>query len=122
MFWTTFRSAVLLLFCVFTLDCCAKHFELSASKITEDEIFIPLVQAGKLLLIEAEVDGQRGNFILDTGAPYLVLNTTYFRNSIRIDTLEASGINGLPCDVCRTRITRMDPAGVGVVMYDFVVL
>lgn len=111
-FWTTFRSAVLLLFCAFTLDCCATHFELSASKITEDEIFIPLVQAGKILLIEAEVDGQRGNFILDTGAPYLVLNTTYFRNSIRIDTLEASGINGLPCDVCRTRITRMDLASL----------
>lgn len=108
MFWTLFRSALLVLFCLSSVNGVARHLELSASKIGEDEIFIPLVQAGKLLLIEAEVDGQRGNFILDTGAPYLVLNTTYFRNSLRIDTLEATGITGAPCDVCRTRIGRLD--------------
>lgn len=39
-FWTTFRSVVLLLFCAFTLDCCAKHFELSASFIGWDDRYI----------------------------------------------------------------------------------
>lgn len=40
---------------------------------------IPLKQAGRLYLIEAEVDGMRGNFVFDTGATSLVLNQTYFR-------------------------------------------
>jgi hypothetical protein len=46
-------------------------------------VVIPLKRAGKLLLIEAEADGQRGDFILDTGAPFLVLNQTYFRGATR---------------------------------------
>jgi predicted aspartyl protease len=46
----------------------------------DDSIFIPLRRAGNLLLLEAEIDGQVGNFIVDLGAPYLVLNSTYFRD------------------------------------------
>ena len=45
-----------------------------------DSIFIPLRRVGNLLLLEAEIDGQVGNFIVDLGAPYLVLNSTYFRD------------------------------------------
>lgn len=43
-------------------------------------LVIPIKRAANLILIEAEVDGQKGNFILDFGAPYLVLNQTYFRD------------------------------------------
>lgn len=39
---------------------------------------IPFQRSGNLILIQAKIDGQSGNFILDTGAPYLVLNSTYF--------------------------------------------
>lgn len=42
-------------------------------------ITIPLKRAGNLLLIEGTIAGQRGNFVLDLGAPYLVLNEAYFR-------------------------------------------
>lgn len=41
---------------------------------------IPFTRAGNLILLSAQVDTTRGNFILDTGAPGLVLNITYFRN------------------------------------------
>ena len=41
---------------------------------------IPFTRAGNLILIQATVDTMVGNFILDTGAPYLVLNITYFRD------------------------------------------
>lgn len=44
-----------------------------------DQLTLPLKRAGNLFLIEAEIDSLRGNFILDLGAPYLVLNATYFR-------------------------------------------
>jgi hypothetical protein len=35
---------------------------------------------GKLIIIQASADTTSGNFILDTGAPGLVLNSTYFRD------------------------------------------
>ncbi len=33
----------------------------------------------KLIVIQARVDGRVGNFILDTGVPYLMLNAKYFK-------------------------------------------
>lgn len=41
---------------------------------------IPFTLAGKLILVKGRADTTEGNFILDTGAPNLVLNSTYFRN------------------------------------------
>lgn len=73
---------------------------------------IPVVQAGKLLLIEAEVEGVKGNFIFDTGAPYLVLNATYFRNIVPIDTIKAGGVAGGSCDVCRCKVEEMSLQGI----------
>lgn len=40
---------------------------------------IPFNRAGNLILIKGRVDSTEGNFVLDTGAPGLVLNLTYFR-------------------------------------------
>ncbi|HZH66811.1 MAG TPA: retropepsin-like aspartic protease [Flavisolibacter sp.] len=41
---------------------------------------IPFNRAGNLIMLKAKVDTVEGNFILDTGAPYLILNETYFRD------------------------------------------
>jgi hypothetical protein len=41
---------------------------------------IPFTRVEKLILIKGKVDTTEGNFILDTGAPDLVLNVTYFRS------------------------------------------
>ena len=41
---------------------------------------IPFSRAGNLIVIRAKVGDTEGNFILDTGAPKLILNITYFRN------------------------------------------
>lgn len=41
---------------------------------------IPFTKAGNLIVIKAKADTTEGNFILDTGAPYLILNITYFRH------------------------------------------
>ncbi|MES2850322.1 MAG: pepsin/retropepsin-like aspartic protease family protein [Bacteroidota bacterium] len=43
------------------------------------DCIIPFSRAGNLIIIRARVDTVIGNFILDTGAPGLVLNMTYFR-------------------------------------------
>ncbi len=41
---------------------------------------IPFSKAGNLIVIQAMVDSITGNFILNTGAPGLILNATYFRH------------------------------------------
>ncbi len=50
--------------------------------ITSDSasFMIPFSRAGNLIIIKAKVDTTEGSFILDTGAPYLILNMTYFRD------------------------------------------
>ena len=41
---------------------------------------IPFNRVGNLIVVKAKADTVEGNFILDTGAPGLVLNITYFRD------------------------------------------
>ncbi|WP_171972513.1 pepsin/retropepsin-like aspartic protease family protein [Mucilaginibacter polytrichastri] len=55
---------------------------------------VPIKRAGNLIIVEAQIDSLVGNFVLDTGAPYLVLNATYFRDLPKINEQDAGGING----------------------------
>ena len=55
---------------------------------------VPIKRAGNLIIVEAQIDTLEGNFVLDTGAPYLVLNETYFRYLPKISEKESGGING----------------------------
>ncbi len=55
---------------------------ISVYTITSDSLscVVPFNRVGNLMVIKARVDTTEGNFILDTGAPHLVLNLTYFRD------------------------------------------
>ncbi|MGZ8554521.1 MAG: aspartyl protease family protein [Chitinophagaceae bacterium] len=56
---------------------------------------IPFNRVGNLIVIKAKVDSTEGNFILDTGAPKLILNMTYFRNyPSHSEETESGGITG----------------------------
>jgi predicted aspartyl protease len=56
---------------------------------------IPFSRAGNLIVMKAKVDSVEGNFILDTGAPRLILNLTYFRHYAAHETAgESGGITG----------------------------
>lgn len=79
----------------------------SAPKGDFDTLKIPLKRADNLLLIEAEVDGLRGNFIFDTGAPGLVLNTTYFRQQAIRKNRSSVGIAGTSSEVYETQIKNL---------------
>jgi len=57
-------------------------------------ITVPIKRAGNLIIVEAQLDTTIGNFILDTGAPGLVLNETYFRDLPHDSEKETAGING----------------------------
>lgn len=56
------------------------HFNDPFVSCDSDIAVIPFTRAGNLILIKAKADTTEGNFILDTGAPNLVLNMTYFRD------------------------------------------
>lgn len=53
---------------------------------------IPLKRSGNLMLLEVTIDSIKGDFILDTGAPYPVLNKTYFRNYIAKNQVSSSAV------------------------------
>lgn len=73
-----------------------------------DELFIPLKRVQNLFLIEARVDSLVGNFILDTGAPHLVLNKTYFPGGRMAEGNAASyGITGGGNTVLNTTIDSL---------------
>ncbi len=63
------------------------------------KVDLPIKQVQNLLIIQATIEGQTGNFILDTGAPYLVLNKTYFRNAIQNRSMVSAGITGVGAEI-----------------------
>ena len=72
-----------------------------------DTLKIPLKRADNLLLIEAEVDGVRGNFIYDTGAPGLVLNTAYYRQQAIKKNRSSVGVAGSSTEVFETQVKQL---------------
>jgi predicted aspartyl protease len=96
-----FISILSFVFLVDAKASCADGIVLSGLHMSSPEmkgnwkrLSIPLKRAGNLLLFEATVDSVRGNFILDTGAPYLVLNAAYFRQLAIQEGVKAAGVNG----------------------------
>jgi hypothetical protein len=73
---------------------------------------IPLKRAGRLFILEANIDGVTGNFIFDTGASRLVLNSTYFRNYWTVSGTEAGGMTGSAGTVRRTSVKKLQLSGL----------
>jgi hypothetical protein len=70
---------------------------------------LPFNRVGNLIVLKARVDTAEGNFILDTGAPHLVLNLTYFRD-YRIEVHhdgEQTSISGRGDYICKTKISEL---------------
>jgi hypothetical protein len=69
---------------------------------------IPFSRAGNLILLKAKADSTEGNFILDTGSPYLVLNLTYFRDYPATQLAEEDGgMAGTNSHVLRTTVNHL---------------
>jgi len=87
------------------------HGELLINPVVtcDSVVVIPFVRAGNLILLPAAIDSVKGNFILDTGAPGLVLNLTYFRN-YRTTTHEnesQAGLNSIQTSRVTTLIHKL---------------
>jgi hypothetical protein len=84
-------------------------------KMDSPSCTIPFIRVGNLILIKAKVDTAEGNFVLDTGAPDLVLNMTYFRNyPARATEGEGGGITGSVRD---QQGTEVDKFSLGPISY-----
>jgi len=78
-------------------------------------ITIPFTRVGNLIMIKARVDTMEGNFVLDTGAPHLVLNITYFRDypASQHNDAEQTGIGGATPTVTRSRVKEFEIGTMG---------
>jgi hypothetical protein len=45
-------------------------------------VSVPFSLAGNTIVVQAELDGKAGNYIVDTGSPHLILNDRYFTGMI----------------------------------------
>jgi hypothetical protein len=66
-----------------------------AARTNVNTIYIPFSLVGRLIVVQAQVDTQIGNFIVDTGAERLVLNQEYFKNDRRGMEVATSGNTGM---------------------------
>ncbi|MBC8084620.1 MAG: aspartyl protease family protein [Hymenobacter sp.] len=76
---------------------------------------IPVKLVKGLILVEADVDGRRGTFVLDSGAPALMLNKREFAtpNTQSVATADAPrGINGSVGGMSFYAIKRFDWMGI----------
>src|SRR5438270_12969719 len=116
------RLAFAFLFCIFSIRLFAMDKpsvrKISIVSLTENlssgrddstSCIIPFSRAGNLILVQAKADSMEGNFILDTGAPFLVLNLTYFRDypATVISDGEQSGITGSTPSISQTFIKQL---------------
>ena len=62
-------------------------------------IYIPFSFVGQLIAVQARVDSLEGNFIVDTGAERLVLNSHYFSGISGRGNIAAAGNTGFISDV-----------------------
>ena len=67
---------------------------------------IPFTKAGNLIIVKARADSTEGNFILDTGAPYLILNLIYFRDypATLIHDETQTSVNGASQTISKTQV------------------
>lgn len=86
--------------------------DFSLSSSSSDTIYIPLTRVGNLMIIEAEIDTMLGNFILDLGAPYLVLNSTYFRDYKLDKNYSSATLTSENEYVKRTRVKQLNIQGL----------
>jgi hypothetical protein len=69
-------------------------------------IRIPFRLVGRLIVVTASVEGQEGNFILDTGASKLLLNNKYFKGGYVNNSSSSIGATGQIYGPVRTRTAK----------------
>lgn len=87
--------------------CLALSLLLSTAICSTAQERIPFRLEGNLLIIKATLNGQTGNFLLDTGAPELIVNERYFEGArVSLDQKQIVDFNGHASEAHRYAITK----------------
>ncbi len=92
-------------------------------KSTEDVIVVPFKMAGNLILVEALLDGVKRNFIVDNGAPKLILNTKHITKTTDTNAKvisSAKGINGNMGAMDIVKVKSFDFSGIKIENQDII--
>jgi hypothetical protein len=82
-----------------------------------ESVVIPFKQVGNLIAVEAQLNGNKHWFLLDNGAPKLVLNSVYVKDSVDKNSNQkvlssAQGVNGSISNVNMALIKKFDFNGI----------
>ncbi|MES2775010.1 MAG: retroviral-like aspartic protease family protein [Bacteroidota bacterium] len=83
-----------------------------ANSLAQNTRVIPFIRAGNLIVIKGIADTTEGNFILDTGAPGLILNLTYFRQYKQADTEGRGSVAGAVVGAVQTLVDKFSFGGL----------
>ena len=79
------------------------HFT-QREQLSPNTFRVPFKNAGRLIIVQAMVDGQKGNFIFDTGAPDLILNSNHFETGLLLSSNGRGGVTGTIGEVYNGRL------------------
>ena len=87
--------------------------------VTSDstDCIIPFTRAGNLILVKARIDSVEGNFVLDTGAPHLVLDMTYFRDYPATGSVPGGESGGITGSAGASSPTNVSSLVLGAIRY-----
>jgi hypothetical protein len=87
--------------------CLALALLFSTALSSSAQEYIPFRLEGNLLIIEANLNGQTGKFLLDTGAPELIVNERYFEGTrVSRDQRQLVDFNGHTSEARRYAVTK----------------
>jgi hypothetical protein len=68
---------------------------------------LPFVLKNRLIFVNAEANGQKGLFVVDSGAPRLVLNQVYFKPDEKVNTVSnVQGVGGTIGNINVEKVTK----------------
>jgi hypothetical protein len=79
---------------ILEMEVMVKGSEASINKSSDDYFTVPFQRLGNLIAVEAELNGVKRLFIVDNGAPTLVLNSAHFQKDTTVQRKTISSTKG----------------------------
>lgn len=89
--------------------------ETKVEKNNKDIIKVPFKMAGNLIIVDVLLNGEKRNFLLDSGSPKVILNQKYFPNSDTIHKKSISSTKGVGGNISGmdiVKVEQLDFAGI----------
>lgn len=99
-------ALLMLVLAGFGYSCLADHRLPMGYGLVKGYEVMPFQQVGNLILLPGSIGKEEGHFILDTGAPTLVLNSTYFGGK-QYARSQAAGVAGSQFSVGRQKVGQV---------------